>query len=103
MSLRLALPIRPTVTPPGRPGPGAPLGAAPPADPPRGPVAVATAPARLTGEVLLALPYVVAQVPPLVQDLRVVVGALARLAAEDGELTALLRETARLAGTHADD
>lgn len=91
-----------------------------PADPARGPVAVATAPARLVGELLVALPYVVAQLPPLVQDARVLVGELtrlargtdpgalndvvkelSRLAGEDGELAALLDETARLARSRA--
>ena len=71
--------------------------------PERGPVALATSPARLVGEVLLALPYVVRQVPPLVQDLRMLVGELTRAASEDGELTALLAETARLAHAKAID
>jgi hypothetical protein len=93
-----------------------------PSPPARGPVALATSPARLVGEVLLALPYVVRELPPLVQDARTlvgeltrlargadegaltdVVGELARLASEDGELTGLLRETARLAGAKADE
>ncbi len=73
-------------------------------DPPdRGPVALATSPARLVGELLLALPYVVRELPPLVQDLRGVVGELERLAGRDGELTALLRGTARLAEAKADE
>lgn len=93
-----------------------------PGEPRRGPLAVATAPARLVGELLLALPYVVSQLPPLVQDARVLVGELtrlargadtgalndvvaelSRLASEDGELTALLREAARLAETRAQE
>jgi hypothetical protein len=102
-----------------RPSPGQ---ARRPDDPPRGAAAVATAPARLVGELLIALPYVVGQLPPLVQDARVLVGELtrlargtdtgalndvvkelARLASEDGELTALAGETARLAGAKAED
>jgi hypothetical protein len=51
-----------------------------PSPPSRGPVALATSPARLTGEVLLALPYVVRELPPLVQDLRQLVHELTRMA-----------------------
>jgi len=71
--------------------------------PSRRPVALATSPARLAGEVLLALPSVVRELPPLVQDLRQLAHELARTAAPGGELSALLRETARLAGAKADE
>jgi len=60
-------------------------------------------PARLAGELLLALPYVVRELPPLVQDLRQLVHELARMAGEGGELNDLIGETARLAGTKADE
>jgi hypothetical protein len=71
-----------------------------PADPARDVLAVATAPARAVGELLLALPYVVAQVPPLVQDARVLVGELTRLArgTDPGALNDVVKELSRLAG-----
>lgn len=78
--------------------------AARPAAPPRGPAAMVTAPARLTAEVVLALPYVVQQVPPLVRDARVLVGELTRLARgrETGALNDLVVEAARLVAAEAD-
>ncbi len=74
-----------------------------PPPPSRGPVAVATSPARLAGELLLALPYVVRELPPLVQDLRQLVHELTRMAGQGGELNDLIGETARLAGAKADE
>lgn len=57
----------------------------------------ATAPVRLPLELLVAMPEVVREVPGTVRDLRRLLGDLARLATEDGELSELLRETASLA------
>src|SRR5436305_434108 len=55
--------------------------AAPPPQPPRrGPLAYATAPVRLLGDLILALGYTAHELPYLVQDLRALVNELTRLA-----------------------
>jgi len=83
---------------------------------------VATAPTRLTVELALAAPTVVMALSSLARDTSVLVAelarlsrdaprgalsdlvaGLARLAGEDGELTVLLREQARLAAARADE
>lgn len=83
---------------------------------------VVTAPARVTLAVALAAPVLAAELPALIRNARVLIeelawlsrdaprGALtdlvedlARLAGEEGELTALLREQARLAAVRADE
>ena len=92
-----------------------------PAEPKHDATAVATAVPRLIAELLVALPYVVRELPHLVQDLRELVrqltrlaegapsgalgdlvGGLARAAEQDGELSDLLRETAKLANSRTD-
>jgi hypothetical protein len=97
------------------------MASAPPSEPRHDPVAVATAVPRLTAELLVALPYVARELPHLVQDVRELVrqltrlaegapdgalgdlvGGLNRAAGPDGELSALLREGARLARAEAD-
>jgi hypothetical protein len=93
-----------------------------PAEPRHDPLAVATSVPRLVAELLVALPYIVRELPHLVQDVRELVrqltrlaegapsgalgdlvGGLARAAEQDGELSALLRETAKLANSRSDD
>ena len=93
----------------------------PPAPAGAGPVAAAVALSRLPADLVVAVGYLVRELPSLVQDLRSVVhslallaqaghsGALAdlladlsRAAGKDGELTLLLAEAGRLAGTRAD-
>ena len=83
---------------------------------------VATAPTRFTVGLALAAPAVVGELSGLARDASVLVGELARLSrdaprgalsdlvaglarltGEDGELTALLREQARLAAARADE
>ena len=86
-----------------------------------GPAAAAVALCRLPADLIVALGYLVRELPALVQDLRSVVHSLAllaqagdsgsladllddlaRAAGKDGELTVLLAEAARLAGVRAD-
>lgn len=83
-------------------------------------VTTAAAPARLSAEVALALPAVVAELPGLLRNVSVLVGELAklsrdaphgaltdlvenlaRLTDEDGELTVLLREQAGVVAARA--
>src|SRR4051794_1140895 len=74
-----------------------------PAPPPpplrRGPLAYATAPVRLLGDLVLGLDYTAHELPYLVQDLRSLVNELTRLArgADEGALTDLVAELARAA------
>lgn len=70
-----------------------------PSAPTRSPLAYATAPVRLVGDLVLGLAYTAHELPLLVQDARTLVNDLARLAhsAEDGALTDLVAELARAA------
>ena len=73
----------------------------PPPTPGRGPLAYATAPVRLVGDLGVALAYTAHELPHLVQDLRQLVNDLSRAARPDGELIRLLDDAAALARARA--
>lgn len=105
---------------PLQPGGGGRGPSEPPAPADQGVIAAAVALWRLPSDLTVALGYIVRELPALVQDVRSIVHSLAHLAeadsdalsdlllrlsraaADDGELTVLLAETARLTAARAD-